>query len=709
MAAYYPLDLSLTTRDEPERLIGYAATADFFTVLRIQPAIGRWFLPEEDRRGATRVIILSHGLWRRRFGSTPDVVGRTITLNARDYTIVGVAPAHFRLDANAEFWIPLAMDPAQANRRGDFLSVVARLKPGVSIAQAQVEMNAIGARLEQQYPQTNSGWRAELIPLHEQIVGNSRKMLLVLLTAVGFVLLIACANVANLLLARATVREREIAVRAALGAGRGRLMRQLGAESILLALLGGAAGLLLAFFGIDLLVRLSPQDVPRLSEVGIDGRVLGFTSLLSLATGGLFGLAPALQLSRLDLNAALKEGRSSGAAGGGRLRLRSILVVSEVALSLILLAGAGLMIKSMRGLMNIDAGFNRKNLLTMQVALPQAKYGDDNQVAAFYKQLIESVRNLPGVVSATAVAPLPLSGRANFLSFSIAGRPAPPPEVVMDASVLFVGDRYIETMGIPLTLGRPLTEQDGQDAPKAALINQTLARRYFRDQDPIGQRITLGDPQDPNTQWMAVAGVVADVKHRAMENEVYPAIYIPATGPAMTIVARTQGNPLNLAQAVRGQVRKLDRDLPVYNIRPLDQALGATLEWESFTILLVSVFAAVALAMAAMGLYGVMSYMVSQRTREIGIRMALGARRSEMMMMVIRHGIRLTCAGALIGLGGTLALTRLMRNLVFRVSVTDPVTFTAIVLLLILVALSACWFPARRATKVDPMIALRCE
>ncbi|MBO0860517.1 MAG: ABC transporter permease [Chloracidobacterium sp.] len=709
MAAHHPLNFSLTNGEEPERLIGAAVTADFFTVLRIQPALGRWFLPEEDRSGAPRVVILNHGLWQRRFNSNPDVLGRTITLNARNYTVVGIAPARFRFDSGAEFWVPLAMDPAQAGRRGDFLSVVARLKPGISLDQAQVEMSAISARLEQQYPQTNSGWRAEVVPLHEQIVGNSRKMLLVLLTAVGFVLLIACANVANLLLARATARNREIAVRAALGAGRGRLVRQLSVESILLALLGAAAGLLLAIFGIDLLVRLGPHDVPRLSEVSLDGRVLGFTALLSLATGALFGLAPAFQTSRLDLSVALKEGRGAGAASGARMRLRSALVVSEVALSLILLIGSGLMIKSLRGLMNLDAGFNRANLLTLQVNLPSTKYGDDQHVAAFYNQLIESVRALPGIVSATTVIPLPLSGGANYLSFSIAGRPAPPPEVVMDASVLFVGDRYIETMGIPIALGRSLTEQDSPGAPKAALINQTLARRYFPNQDPIGQRITLGDPRDPNSQWMTIVGMAADVKHRAMENEVYPAIYIPQNNHAMTIVARTRGNPLSLVPAVRSEVRTLDRDLPVYNIRTLDQAMGATLEWERFTISLLSVFAAVALTLAAVGLYGVMSYLVSQRTREIGIRMTLGARRSDVLMMVLGQGIKLTCAGALIGLGGTLALARLMKTLLFNVSVTDPMTFAGIALLLISVALSACWIPARRATKVDPMIAMRCD
>src|SRR5262245_5854988 len=707
MAATTDRTFNLTGVGEAERLNGLAVTADFFPLLSIRPAFGRVFLPEEDRPGASGVAILSHNLWRRRFGSNPDVVGRSITLNGQNHTVVGITAPDLWLPGGADLWVPLAMDPSVVGRRNDFLQVVGQLKPGVSLDQARAEMKVIDARLAQQYPETNSEWRAELVPLHEVLVRNSRDMLLVLLAAVGFVLIIVCANVANLLLARGATRGREIAIRAAFGAGRGRLVRQLLTESILLALLGGAGGAILALFGINALVGMGANIIPHLIEIDIDARVLGFTVFLSIVTGALFGLAPALQISRLDLIDALNEGGRAGTMSGGR-RLRQALVVSEVALSLILLIGAGLMIKSLYRLVNFDSGFNRKNLLTMQLALPQVKYGSEQQVAAFYQRLIEGVRGAPGVVSATVVSPLPLGGIRSLRAFGIAGR-----SDGGDASVMWVGDRYIETMGYPLLLGRPLAELDGREGPKAALINQSFARRYFSDQDPIGQLVTIEGPQNPNARWMTIVGVVADVKQsyvmEMMEKEIYPSIYVPQALPSMALVARAMDSPLSLLSAVRAEVRKLDRDLPVYNIQTMDQALGATLKRERFTMLLLSVFAAVALALAAVGLYGVMSYAVSQRTREIGIRMALGARRSDVLMMVIGQGIKLAGAGALIGLGGALALKRLIETLVFGVSATDPLTFTTIALLLTLVALLACWIPARRATKVDPMIALRCE
>ncbi|HEX5083316.1 MAG TPA: ABC transporter permease [Blastocatellia bacterium] len=703
MAAFTDRAFNLTGVGEAERLPGQTITSDLFPALSIPLAFGRSFLPEEDRPGVSGVVILSYGLWQRRFGSNPDVVGHSVKLDGRDHTIVGIAAPNLWVFGYVDLWVPLAMDPGQAGRRDNFLFVVGRMKPGVSLDQARAEMNAISARLGGQYPETNREYRAEMVPLRDVVFGNSNFMLLLLMAAVGFVLLIACANVANLLLARAATRGREIAIRAAVGAGRGRLVRQLLTECILLALMGGAVGVILAILGIDALVGFGAKIIPRSSEIGVDARVLGFTVLLSTAAGALFGLAPALQVSRLKLNDALKEGDRSGTSSGGR-RLRPALVVSEVALCLILLIGVSLMVKSLYRLLNLDAGFNRENLLTMQISLPQMKYGSDQQVAAFYQRLLEGVRGTPGVVSATAVSPLPLSGLGNFMHFGIAGRSAGAPDAGGDAIELSVGDRYIETMGVPLLLGRPLTEQDGQGGPKAALINQTFARRHFDSQNPIGHQVTFD-----GASWITIVGVVADTKHYLRETEVEPAIYIARHVHSMALVARARDNPLSLVSAVRTEVRKLDRDLPVHDIQTMDQAPRARLGPERFAAFLQIIFAAVALSLAAVGLYGVMSYAVSQRTREIGIRMALGARRSDVMMMVIGQGMKLAGAGILIGLGGALALTRFMETLVFGVSATDPLTYVTIVSLLTVVALLACWIPARRATKVDPLLALRCE
>jgi putative ABC transport system permease protein len=703
MAASTPRAFNFTGAGDAERLNGQAVTSDFFPALSNRLAFGRSFLPEEDRPGASGVVILSYGLWQRQFGSNPDAVGQSVMLDGQTHTVVGIAAPDLWLPSEADLWVPLAMDPGQARRRNNSFFVVGRLKPGVSLDQARAEMASISARLGQQYPQTNREWRARLAPLHDLLAGNSRQMLLVLLAAVGLILLIACANVANLLLARGAARGREIAVRSAFGAGRGRLVRQLLTESILLALLGGAVGVIIAILGIDALVGFGANVIPRSSEIGVDARVLGFTVLLSMLTGVLFGLAPALQISRRNLNDALKEGGRAWTMSRGR-RLRPALVVAEVAICLTLLIGVTLLVRTLYGVLNVDAGFNRENLLTMQISLPRMKYGSDQQVAAFYQRLLEGVRGAPGVVSATAVSPLPLSGMGSFLAFGIAGR-----SDGGDANVLSVGDRYIETIGIPLLLGRPLTEQDGQGGQKAALINQSFARRYFDGQNPIGHLVTFDGPQTTRASWITIVGVVADTKHYAVDTAVYPAIYIARPVHSMTLVARARDNSLSLVSAVRAEVRKLDRDLPVHNVQTMDQALRAWMGHARFTVFLLLIFAAVALALAAVGLYSVMSYAVSQRTREIGVRMALGARRKDVMMMVIGQAIKLAGAGILIGLGGALALTRLMKTMVFGVSVTDPLTYVTIVSLLTLVAPLACWIPARRATRVDPMVALRAD
>jgi putative ABC transport system permease protein len=717
MAAATRKGFILTGGQEPERLIGAAVSADFFSMFRVRPVLGRGVLPEEDRPGGAKVVVLSQGLWQRHFGSDPGVVGKQLTLNGTNYSVVGIAPAQLQLPSRAELWVPLAMDPAQANRRDDFLFVAARLKSGASLEQARAEMLTITARLEQQYPASNTGWRADVVPLQEQIVGNMRPVLLVLLAGVGLVLLIACTNVANLLLARASTRERELAIRAALGAGRLRLARQLVTEAVLLSLLGGALGVLLAYWGTDFLLRMSPQDIPRIREVHVDLRVLGFAGLLSLVTGLLFGSVPAWQATKPNLDESLKEGGRSSTAGRERHRLRQLLVVAEVAFSLLLLVAAGLMIRSLRGLVNLDAGFQRENLLTLQMSLSPGKYSGDRQLANFYGQLLERVRALPGVVSATTVAPLPLSGGADFLAFAVAGRPAPAPGTMQDARTLFVGERYAETMGIPLLSGRTLQEQDisggapgaALGAPSGVMISQTLARRYFREQDPVGQRITIGDPQDPKAQWLTIVGVLADVKYEAEETDIYPALYLPQPQSGMALVVRTATSPLDMAATVRAAIRQLDGDLPVYNIRTMEQVLSGVLAQRRFTMLALGIFALAALGLAAVGVYGVISYSVSQRTHEIGVRLALGARPRDVLLLVVGSGLRLTAVGIGLGLMAGLGLTRFLASLLFGVSARDPLTFAGVASLLAVVALVACYLPARRAMRVDPIVALRYE
>lgn len=710
MAAAARRNFNLSGDAEPTRLLGALVTREFFAVLGIQPILGRTFMAEEDRPGGARVVILSEPLWRRRFDADENAVGRSLRLNGESYTIVGVAPARLKLPTDTELWVPLARDPAQSGRRNDFLAVVARLKPGANITQAQAELRAIMARLERAYPNTNAGWSADVIPLHEQIVADIRLVLLVLTGAVGFVLLIACANVANLLLSRAAARQREIAVRTALGAPRSRLVRQLLTESVLLAIVGGAAGLLLAYWSIEFLVQLQPQKLPRLAEIDLDSRVLGFALLSSVVTGLIFGLAPAFQISRSAAAESLKEGAHRATSGLARSYLRSSLVVAEVALSLVLLVGAGLMIRSLYSLLDLDLGFDRDNLLTVQIPLPQSSYPENQQVFAFQDRLLERVRALPGVTEATLVSPLPLSGGSIMWSFAIEGRSLPPPEQVQDASVLIVGDQYVETMKIPLLQGRSFRATDREKVP-GALINQTFARRYFQMENPLGHRLTFGDPQNPQARWLTIVGIVADVKHQTVEEQIYPTVYVPNRGQDsnMALVVRTKSEPLNLAAAVRTEVRSLDKDLPVYAVRTMEQVLASALEQRRFSVLVLTIFAMVALALSAIGIYGVVAYSVTQRTHEIGIRMSLGARPLDVLKMVLEHGMKLGFAGVLLGLLGALALTGVLSKLLFGISTTDPITFLSISLLPIAVALLASYLPARRATKVDPIVALRYE
>jgi putative ABC transport system permease protein len=726
MAAFFEEDYNLSGSGEPERLTGAVVSTNFFATLRVKAEAGRTFLPDEEQFGAHRVAVLSHGLWLRRFGASQQLIGQTINLDNQPHTVIGIAPPDFQLaGVRAELWTPMAFAPGDRhNTRGNhFLNVIARLKPGVSITQAQSDMDVITGQLAGEY-EMNAGLGARVVPMHEETVGSYRPALLVLLGAVGFVLLIACANVANLLLARAATRQKEFALRATLGASRLRTIRQLLTESLLLSVLGGGLGLLLAMWGVDLLVALGPAELPRIAEVGVDARVLTFTLSLSVLTGLAFGLAPALQASHLDLNEALKEGGRSVTGSKRTRRLRGALVVTEIALSLVLLVGAGLLINSFWRLMQVSPGFKTDHLLTMQVALPESKYPltEPHRAQAFYRQLLERVATLPGVQSVGATSSLPLAAGGWGKMLSVEGRPAPPSlETVPVVQYRQVSTDYFSTLGVVPVRGRLFNEQDNLSSPPVALINEAMARRFFPDEDPIGKRIWMGPPENllPAGGYtfprLIIAGVVNDVKHQGLSQQAGPEVYIPHTQGAgetrrsMFLVVRTTIDPLSLAAAVRSQVTALDKDQPVADVQTMEQRLKASLAEPRFNMLLLGLFAAVALALAAVGLYGVMAYGVTQRTHEIGIRMALGAQRSNVLKLVIRQGMAMALIGVALGLAASLALTRVMASLLFGVSATDPLVFTSIALLLAAVAFVASYIPARRALKVDPMIALRYE
>ncbi len=704
--------LNLSEQGEPERLQDGRVSANFFTTLGVRPMLGRAFVAEEDQPGRNRVVVLSHSLWQRRFAGDRDLVGKNITLNSQSFTIIGVMPAGFRWKGD-DLWRPLALAPesfAPDQRGSEYLSVIARLKPDVTAEQAQSEMDVIADTIRQNNPAFYSGdphWGVGVTPLREDVVGSIRPALLVLLGAVGLVLLIACANVASLLLARAATRQKEIAIRAALGASRFHLVRQLLVESLLLSLISAGLGLFLAGWGIDLLVAIGGNNIPRAQEIGIDARVLGFTGMVSLLTALLFGLLPAIQTSKTDLQSMLKEGGRGST--GGRRRARALLVVADVAMSLVLLIGAGLLIKSFARLENVSPGFAPEGLLTMQVSLPAFKYGEPNRVKAFYDGVLDEIRSVPGVLSVGAVSDLPLSGSVHSGSFNIQGRTIAPGEDELHADLRSATPEYFQTMKIPLLRGRFFTEQDNREARPVAIIDETLAQHYFHDEDPIGKHVEF---QRGKPIWREIVGVVGHLKHKALDVEFKDQLYAPhaqLSNSNMFLVVRAANDPMSLASSVRAAVKAIDKDQPVYKVMTMEQVLENSLAQRRLSVILLGVFAAVAMVLAAVGLYGVISFSVTQRTREIGIRMALGAERPDIFKMVVKQGLTLALAGVGLGLVVAFALTRLMSSLLFGVTATDPMTFAVVPMLLAGVALGASLVPARRATRVDPMVALRYE
>jgi putative ABC transport system permease protein len=712
LAAYSDSGGTLTGAGAPERVLGLDASADLFKVLGVGVRLGRTFTPEDERPDPTAIVI-SHDMWRRRFGADQQIIGRQITLGGKPKTVVGVLPAGFQFPFAGEqpeyFGAYNPQGGMEKQRGAYYLRVVGRLREGVSIARAEAEMRTIAARLEQQYPDANDGQGVSLVSAQEDLVGNMRRTLLVLLGAVGFVLLVACANVANLQLARASGRAREVAIRTALGAARWRVMRQLLTESLVLSTAGGALGLLLAMWGVSLISSFVPADIPRVKDAGLDPSVLSFTLAASVLTGIIFGLAPALRSSKVDLNEALKEGGRGTTEGRGRDRVRSLLIVSEVALSLVLLVGAGLLIKSFIRLRNTSPGFDPRGVLTAEVTLPAARYPKDEEQARFYREAVERASHLPGVEAVGAILPLPYSQNGINTSFSVEGQPELSPGDQPLAGGRIITPDYLRAMGVPLLKGRAFDDHDTSDAPKVILVNETLARKYLPGEDPIGKRLDLG----LSGIHGEIVGVVGDVRDRHLDKEADPEYYVPyqqVPVSTMSFVVRGRaGDPAGLAASLRSVVQGMDKDLALYEVRPMESRVADSVARQRFSMTLLAAFGGLAVALAAVGIFSVMSFLVAQRTHEIGVRVALGAQPRDILSMVARQGMALALVGVGVGLAAALALTRLMSGLLYEVSATDPSVFGGISLLLAGVALLACLVPARRAAKVDPMVALRYE
>jgi predicted permease len=714
---------NLTDETNPERVRGMPSTHGFLPMLGMRPMIGRNFLPEEDRPGHNRVVILGHTFWQRRFGGDPNILGRTIRLDDLPFTVIGMLPPSTGLRMEeTDVWTPLALTAGQSQQYDSrYLFPCGRLKPGVTLKEARLEMNRIADNLAQQFPESNTGWKVRLLSLHDYAADHTKPMLAILLGAVGFVLLIACANVANLLLARAAARQKEIAIRAALGASRWRIVRQLLAESLLLSLAGGMVGAALAHWGVKMLWTTSlmgPYGI-RMIDHSIDGRLLAFNLAVVLLTGCIAGIAPALQASRPNMNEVLKDAGRGATSGRRQQFIRNALIVSEVALSVVLLTGAGLMIRGFIRLQQVDLGFNPENVRTIGISLPKEKYSGKDQRAAFYTQLIGSAAALPGVQVAGAACAVPFSEdrigdfeeglKLLNQGFRVEGQPPDEPGQEPHAWYSSVSPDYFKAIGVPLLRGRHFTERDTNGAHRVAIINQTMAKKFFPDENPIGKRILLTNGDEV---YREIVGVAGDVKSNGLDSETPAQVYEPYLQqpfPFMTLVLRVNGDPTGLNEAIRAEILKLDRALPVVSIERLDQLVWASTGWQRSMSLLLGIFAAVAVGLAAVGLYGVTSYLVTRRTQEIGIRMALGAQPADVLKLILRHGAWLTLCGVAVGVLAAWAVMRLLAGELYGVITTDPLTFIGASLLLLGVALLACFLPARRATKVDPLIALRHE
>jgi len=697
------LSANLTGGTQPERVNGSEATPGLFNALRVRPLIGRTFLPEETEVKQSRVVLFSEGLWRRRFGADPNLAGRTVQLDGEGYTVVGVLPESFKFPEKVDIWLPFSFTAEEwkNDRQHSYVLAVGRLKQGITIVQAKADLEAIVQRLSPTFSAARKNWGITVVPMHEQVVGKISPTLWILFGAVGLVLLIACVNVANLLLTRTADRQKELAIRVALGASRARVIRQLLFESLLLALIGGGAGVLLAVWITKLFSASLLTSLPRGEEITVDASVLLFTFAVSVATAFVFGLAPALKGSNPNLNQTLKEGGRRSA--GSRRGLRDVLVVSEIALSLVLLVGAGLLVKSFLRVQSVNAGFDSHNVLTMEVTLPRIQYPKTAEQNAFVQQALQRIEALPGVKSAAATINLPLVGTWG-MGYAVVGHDNKPNQIADNANVT---PKYFQTMGIPVLQGRDFSAQDNETGQPVIIVNEAFARKHFPNENPLGQVIHAGTRRE-------IVGVVGDTKPRGLERESKPQLYLPyAQKPTIawffTFTIRTEAEPLSLAGAVQHEIESLDKNLPVANVRTMDQIVSTSLDQRRLTMTLFSGFAAIAMLLAAIGVYGVVSYSVTQRTHELGIRMALGARWADVLRLILKQGVVLALVGVAVGVGAALALTRLMRSLLFQVGTTDFATFVAVASGLIAVVLLACYVPARRATKVDPLEALRYE